>query len=672
MANDIRLTVTAKDDASRVLDGVDSKAKGLGSTFASVGKIAAGFLAANVIAGAAGKVTGFIGDSIKAASDLGESMNAVNVVFGDSAGEILDWGKTAATQAGLSQRAFNQLATPLGAMLKNTGMGMDEVAGKTIDLTKRAADMASVFNTDVEDALTAIQAALRGESDPIEKYGVAVNAAKVEMEAMAMTGKKTAASLTDQEKAAARLALIFKQTDAVAGDFVNTSDQLANKSRIQKARMEELQATIGARLLPISLKLVEVKAKLVQIVATKLVPAIDKAWATFERLKEPLGSVVDFFKELGRLVSLGAAGGEIGGEFTILEEAAFKLGETWRNVLKPAIEEVSKAWELFILGLKGGDAGGELGKLGEAALKAGQMLAPFFEWFSQQKTALLIAVAAAIGTVLVAAFVALGIAAAAAAISVIAATAPILAIPAAVAIAAAAIYLLVKNFDEVKAWFANNWPEIATLISGPFAPLVILATDAFGIRSALEEALPKLLTWMSELPGKMLEALGDLEDLLFEAGKAIIKGLWDGMKEAAPDVLDWVQGLGAEIKKLKGPLEKDRTLLVPEGEAIMQGLATGLSTGFNRNVAPYLSGAAGSIGGAFRGGGGSPALAGAMAPGGFAFNVTTLNIYEKDDREVKDVAFAVTATMQREVRRRGYLLSSSSPTTGTGVIQGRP
>ena len=58
--------------------------------------------------------------------------------------------------------------------------------------------------------------------------------------------------------------------------------------------------------------------------------------------------------------------------------------------------------------------------------------------------------------------------------------------------------------------------------------------------------------------------------------------------------------------------------------------------------------------------------------GGFAFNVTTLNIFEKDDREVKDVAFAVTATMNNEVRRRGYLLSSSPPTTSTGVIRARP
>ncbi|MCP4253767.1 MAG: hypothetical protein GY775_10215, partial [Candidatus Scalindua sp.] len=46
--------------------------------------------------------------SVKFASDLGESVNAVNVVFGKSSSIIQDWGDTAAEQAGLSKSAFNE------------------------------------------------------------------------------------------------------------------------------------------------------------------------------------------------------------------------------------------------------------------------------------------------------------------------------------------------------------------------------------------------------------------------------------------------------------------------------------------------------------------------------------------------------------------------------------
>lgn len=53
---------------------------------------------------------------------------------------------------------------------------------------------------------------------------------------------------------------------------------------------------------------------------------------------------------------------------------------------------------------------------------------------------------------------------------------------------------LVKAFTTIKQWVSSNWPIIATIISGPFAPLVALATDAFGIRSALTNALRALMS----------------------------------------------------------------------------------------------------------------------------------------------------------------------------------
>jgi hypothetical protein len=101
--------------------------------------------------------------------------------------------------------------------------------------------------------------------------------------------------------------------------------------------------------------------------------------------------------------------------------------------------------------------------------------------------------AAAIGGVLVVAFGALTVAAGSAAIAVIAATWPLIAILAAAAALGAGLYLLITNFDDVKKWLSANWPEIATIVSGPFAPLVILATDSFGIRSALIGAFESLI-----------------------------------------------------------------------------------------------------------------------------------------------------------------------------------
>jgi hypothetical protein len=185
------------------------------------------------------------------ATALGESQNAVNVVFGDAASTISDFAKVADKQAGLSMRQLNELVTPIGASLINMGDSADVAADKSVALAKRAADMASVFNVDVSEALGAIQAGLRGEADPLERFGVGLSDAATKAQAMSMGLAKTEAALTAQDKAQARYALLMEQTNKLQGDFVNTSDSAANAARVNAASQENLTASIGTGLLPV-------------------------------------------------------------------------------------------------------------------------------------------------------------------------------------------------------------------------------------------------------------------------------------------------------------------------------------------------------------------------------------------------------------------------------------
>lgn len=196
------------------------------------------------------EVVRLLGSSIKAFSDLEESVNAVEVQFGEGAAAILGFGKVAAKQVGLSNAEFNQLAVTTGALFSGFIPDAQEAAEATIKLTKRAADMASVFNVPVQDALMAVQAALRGEQEPIRRFGVLIDEAQVKAKAMALGLAKTSKELTTQDKAMARLALIYEQTDKVAGDFLNTQDSLANKQRILAAETEDLKAAFGKGLAP--------------------------------------------------------------------------------------------------------------------------------------------------------------------------------------------------------------------------------------------------------------------------------------------------------------------------------------------------------------------------------------------------------------------------------------
>ncbi|HEX7038682.1 MAG TPA: hypothetical protein VF202_01055 [Trueperaceae bacterium] len=263
----------ATSDGQRIIKGFSDK---VGGTLRRVGEIAAGVFSGQVIGRAVEGVKQFVGGSVEAASNLAESLNAVNQIFKGSADEIHRWGQANANSLGLSRRAFNDLAVPLGAMLKNAGLSLPQVTDWTKKLTERAADMASVFNTDVSEALTAIQAGLRGETDPLERFGVSLSAARVEAAALAATGKKSAKDLTDQEKATARLNLIMQQTADTAGDFRRNSDGLANSQRIAAARAEELQAKIGEKLAPVVAKVTELKVKLLEVIDGKVLPAFER------------------------------------------------------------------------------------------------------------------------------------------------------------------------------------------------------------------------------------------------------------------------------------------------------------------------------------------------------------------------------------------------------------
>ena len=188
--------------------------------------------------------------AIKFASDVAESTNAVNVVFKDSAKVITDWGKNSAKQAGLFSADFNQAAATVGAQLINTGSATKEAADQTILLTQRAADMASIFNTDVNTALQAIQSQLRGESEPIRKFAISIDEAAVNAKALSLGLVDAKGEVTTYGKAQARVALILEQTAKFQGDFVNTSDEFENGLRVTTALAKEQAAEFGKQLLP--------------------------------------------------------------------------------------------------------------------------------------------------------------------------------------------------------------------------------------------------------------------------------------------------------------------------------------------------------------------------------------------------------------------------------------
>ena len=187
---------------------------------------------------------------VQSASDLNESISKSNVIFGSSAKAIQGWAATADQALGLSQTAALEAAGNFAILGQSAGLTGVQLNTFSTDLTALAADLASFNNTSVDEAITALAAGLRGESEPLRKYGVLLDAATVEAKAVQMGLADTAKELTNQDKVLARNALILEQTTIQQGDFARTADGAANQQRILAAEIENSRAAIGEGLLP--------------------------------------------------------------------------------------------------------------------------------------------------------------------------------------------------------------------------------------------------------------------------------------------------------------------------------------------------------------------------------------------------------------------------------------
>ena len=230
--------------AEKPVNNLNDTVKRLGQTIATVF--------------AAEKIIQFTKSSIDAASDLNETISKTEQIFGDASKEVIAFAENAAEKLGQSKTQAMDAASTFATFGKSAGLSGTELANFSTDLVTLSADLASFNNTTPEEAIMAIGAALRGESEPIRRYGVLLDDASLRQEALALNLiKTTKQALTPQQKVLAAQAAIFKQTADAQGDFARTSDGVANQQRILQATFQDLQAEIGQKLLPAFNKLLK-------------------------------------------------------------------------------------------------------------------------------------------------------------------------------------------------------------------------------------------------------------------------------------------------------------------------------------------------------------------------------------------------------------------------------
>jgi len=260
----------------------------------------------NLTMGVTAPIVAAGGAAVLMASDMEETKNKVNVVFGTMSDEVMAWSETSASSMLMSQQEALAAAGTYGNLMVSMGLTEEQSAGMSMELVQLAGDLASFNNMEPTEALDKLRAGLTGESEPLKALGVNMDQATLKAKAMEMglltvdtsnakykksleemngaqqnwmdatskygensTEAKTALgeleSATDawgkaaeaatepmdaSIKAQAAYALIMEQTKTAQGDVENTADSAANQMKKFAASTKDLGASFGQYLLP--------------------------------------------------------------------------------------------------------------------------------------------------------------------------------------------------------------------------------------------------------------------------------------------------------------------------------------------------------------------------------------------------------------------------------------
>jgi hypothetical protein len=241
---DAVLAIKIVTDYAQGQKGLDAASSKVGRFQQGLGKLTA------PAAGAALAIAAFGKSAVDAASRTEQAIGAVESVFGRNAAQVKRWADGAADSVGLAKSEYMELASVIGAQLKNMGVPLDQVAGKTNDLVKLGADLAATYGGTTKEAVEALGSALRGETDPIERYGVSVKQADIAAKQAADGTDKLTGKAAKQAKTAALLALVTQQTADAQGQFAREGDTAAVAAQKQAAQFENMQSELGTALLP--------------------------------------------------------------------------------------------------------------------------------------------------------------------------------------------------------------------------------------------------------------------------------------------------------------------------------------------------------------------------------------------------------------------------------------
>lgn len=226
------------------------------SSFSRIKDIALGTLTALGLDELFGNIGEQLSTATSNASSIIESENLLRATYNEGADALLNWADKNAEAYGLANASAKQYLSFLTGVLNNTDISSDKLGSMAQNYTRLVGDMASAYNTEIDDAFQAIRSGIAGNTLAMQRYGIVLSVTNLQQYLQSKGIDATYRSLDAASKQYVRYAYIMEHTAEIQGDYTRTFESFANSVKTLKNEWNNLLSLLGQYAIPVIMPII--------------------------------------------------------------------------------------------------------------------------------------------------------------------------------------------------------------------------------------------------------------------------------------------------------------------------------------------------------------------------------------------------------------------------------
>ena len=226
------------------------------SSFSRIKDIALGTLAALGLDELFSSIGEKLSTATTNASSIVESENLLRATYNEGADALLNWADSNAEAYGLANASAKQYLSFLTGVLNNTDISSDKLGRMAQNYTRLVGDMASAYNTEIDDAFQAIRSGIAGNTLAMQRYGIVLSVTNLQQYLQSKGIDATYRSLDAASKQYVRYAYIMEHTAEVQGDYTRTFESFANSVKTLKNEWNNFLSLLGQYAIPVLMPII--------------------------------------------------------------------------------------------------------------------------------------------------------------------------------------------------------------------------------------------------------------------------------------------------------------------------------------------------------------------------------------------------------------------------------